>query len=144
MIAAFTLRGVPAKTLCMIAFLLIGAGGALGAMARHAVTLLAAQMAHGTAEFPWGTLAVNVSGSFAMGLLAGLFAVVWAAPQDLRLFLTTGLLGGFTTFSAFSLDVALLWERAEAPHALAYAAGSVMLSVLALFSGLALGRGFAP
>ncbi|HRC26906.1 MAG TPA: fluoride efflux transporter CrcB [Alphaproteobacteria bacterium] len=123
----------------MYAFLFVGAGGAIGAMARHAVNLLTARLA-GT-DFPWGTLAVNVTGSFLMGLLAGLFALAWSAPQDLRLFLTTGILGGFTTFSAFSLDISLLWERGESPHALAYAAGSVMLSVLALFSGLALGRG---
>lgn len=126
----------------MYAFLFVGAGGAIGAMARHAVNLLAARLAGG--DFPWGTLAVNVTGSFLMGLLAGLFALVWSAPQDLRLFLTTGILGGFTTFSAFSLDVSLLWERGEGSHALAYAAGSVMLSVFALFSGLALGRSFTP
>lgn len=113
-------------------------------MARHAVNLMAAHLAHGAPDFPWGTMVVNVTGSFAMGLLAGLFALVWNAPQELRLFLTTGLLGGFTTFSAFSLDVALLWERGETPHALAYALGSLMLSVLALFSGLALGRGLSP
>lgn len=125
----------------MYAFFIIGAGGAAGAMARHGVNLAAMRLFG--MDFPWGTLAVNVSGSFLMGVLAGLFAVVWNAPQDVRLFLTTGLLGGFTTFSAFSLDVALLWERGQAPHALAYAAGSVMISVLALFSGLALGRSFA-
>lgn len=125
----------------MYAFFVIGAGSAVGAMARHAVNLLAMRLFG--PDFPWGTVAVNISGSFLMGLLAGLFAIVWNAPQDLRLFLTTGILGGFTTFSAFSLDVALLWERGQAPHALAYAAGSVMISLLALFSGLALGRLFA-
>ena len=121
---------------------LVALGGALGASGRFVIGGWLTRAAGN--GFPWGTLAVNVTGSFLMGLLAGLFALVWSAPQDLRLFLTTGILGGFTTFSAFSLDVSLLWERGESSHALAYAAGSVMLSVFALFSGLAFGRSFTP
>ena len=90
-------------------------------------------------RFPWGTLIVNVVGSLAMGLLAAWFAFRTDAglTQHARLFLTTGVLGGFTTFSAFSLDVALLWERNAVGLAAAYVAASVILSVAGLFAGLA-------
>lgn len=86
----------------------------------------------------WGTLVVNVVGSFAIGLLAGYFAFRPGIGQHMRLFLTTGLLGGFTTFSAFSLDTALLIERHQYALAAGYAAGSVLASLIALFVGLAL------
>ena len=88
--------------------------------------------------FPLGTLIVNVFGSLAMGLLAGYFAYRTGIPQHMRLFLTTGVLGGFTTFSAFSLDVALLMERHAYGLAAAYAALSVVASLAALFAGLAI------
>jgi CrcB protein len=80
-----------------------------------------------------------------MGLVAGWFAFKASAgwPQDLRLFLGTGILGGFTTFSAFSLDAILLWERGDLMLAAAYVAGSVVLSLAALLGGLALMRGLA-
>jgi len=87
-------------------------------------------------DFPIGTLFVNVAGSLAMGVLAGYFAFRGDASQSWRLFLTTGILGGFTTFSAFSLDVAMLYERGEVVLSLAYVAGSVGLSIMALFAGL--------
>lgn len=124
----------------MSATLLVFLGAGVGGALRHGVNVACAR-AFGTG-FPWSTLTVNVVGSFAMGLLAGWLALKagegWT--QNARLFLATGVLGGFTTFSAFSLDVALLWERAEIAAALAYTAGSVVLSVGALALGLLLVR----
>jgi fluoride exporter len=96
-------------------------------------------------EWPYGTFAVNVVGSLVMGLLAGYFALRGHASQAVLLFLTTGILGGFTTFSAFSLDVALLYERGHLGLAALYLCGSVGLSIGALFVGLAVARvGLAP
>ena len=121
----------------LIVFLGAGIGGAL----RHGVNVGAARLfGHG---FPLGTLIVNVVGSFAMGLVAGWFLVRSGYSQDFRLFVTTGFLGGFTTFSAFSLDAALLIERHAYAAAAAYVAGSVVASILALFAGLILFRGSA-
>ncbi len=124
----------------MISYLLVFLGAGIGGALRHGVNLGCARFC-GPA-FPWGTLAVNVVGSFAMGAVAAWLAFKagegWSQP--LRLFLTTGILGGFTTFSAFSLDAVLLWERGEAGPAAAYVAGSVLLSVAGLVSGLALVR----
>jgi CrcB protein len=121
-------------------FLLVAAGGAFGAGCRHAVNLGATRL-FGPA-FPWGTFAVNVAGSLAMGLLIGLLARNGSeSGAALRLFLATGVLGGFTTFSAFSLDAVTLWERGAAGQAAAYAVGSVVLSILALAAGLAAVRG---
>jgi CrcB protein len=91
-------------------------------------------------DFPVGTLSVNVIGSLLMGMLAGYFAFKGAASQDVRLFLTTGLLGGFTTFSAYSLDTVLLFERGRWALAIAYAAASVIVAVAALTAGLLLMR----
>src|SRR6478752_5622937 len=120
--------------LYLIVFLGAGIGGAL----RHGVNVGAARLfGYG---FPFGTLIVNVAGSFAMGLLAGFFAFRPGLDQHMRLFLTTGILGGFTTFSAFSLDAALLIERHSYGLAAGYVAGSVIASVTALFFGLALFR----
>jgi fluoride exporter len=82
----------------------------------------------------------NVSGSFVMGVLAGYFAFRGSAPQHWQLFLTTGILGGYTTFSAFSLDTALLYERGEVGLAVFYVVGSVVISIVGLFAGLALVR----
>jgi CrcB protein len=121
-------------------FLVVFLGGGIGAALRHGVNLLAARTM-GIA-FPWGTLFVNVTGSLAMGLLAAFFAFKGEASQHARLLLTTGVLGGYTTFSAFSLDVALLYERGETMLALGYVLASVVLSVLGLFAGLALIRHF--
>ena len=120
--------------LYVIVFLGAGIGGAL----RHGVNVGAARLfGYG---FPFGTLVVNVAGSFAMGLLAGYFAFRPGLGQHFRLFLTTGILGGFTTFSAFSLDAALLVERHSFGLAAGYMVGSVAASVSALFFGLALFR----
>ena len=121
--------------LYFIVFLGAGLGGAL----RHGANVGAARMfGYG---FPFGTLIVNVVGSFLMGLLAGYFAFRPGIGQHVRLFLTTGILGGFTTFSAFSLDSALLIERHAYGLAAGYMVGSVAASVSALFLGLALFRG---
>jgi CrcB protein len=86
--------------------------------------------------FPWSTFLINISGSLIMGLVAGWFAFKGGAPQHLRLFFTTGILGGYTTFSAFSLDTALLYERGDVGLAAAYVAGSVALSIAGLSAGL--------
>lgn len=118
----------------LIIFLGAGIGGAL----RHAVNA-AAERAFGNG-FPVGTMIVNILGSFAMGLLAGYFLVRTGVSQDLRLFLTTGVLGGFTTFSAFSLESALLVERHQYGLAAFYVGGSVIAGIAALFLGLALFR----
>lgn len=118
--------------LYFIVFLGAGIGGAL----RHGVNVGAARLfGYG---FPFGTLIVNIAGSFLMGALAGYFAFRPGIGQHMRLFLTTGILGGFTTFSAFSLDSALLVERHSYALAAAYMAGSVFASLVALFVGLAL------
>jgi CrcB protein len=120
--------------LYLIVFIGAGVGGAL----RHGVNVAAVRwFGYG---FPFGTLIVNVAGSFIMGLLAGYFAFRPGISQHMRLFLTTGILGGFTTFSAFSLDAALLVERHSYRMALGYMVGTVAASLSALFFGLALFR----
>lgn len=122
----------------MLHTFLIFIGGGLGAASRHWVGYLALrQFGSG---FPFGTLAVNVVGSFVMGLLIGWLARQGTVSNELRLFLATGFLGGFTTFSAFSLDFVTLWERGETTSAISYAATSVLLSILAVFAGLWLMR----
>jgi CrcB protein len=120
--------------LYLIVFIGAGIGGAL----RHGVNVGAARLfGYG---FPFGTLIVNIAGSFLMGLLAGYFAFRPGISQHVRLFLTTGILGGFTTFSAFSLDTALLIERHAFGMAAGYVFGSVAASLSALFFGLAIFR----
>lgn len=124
-----------------MAYLIVFLGGGLGAALRHGINIAAARFL-GTA-FPYGTLTVNVTGSIVMGLIAGYFAFRGDASQHWRLFLTTGILGGYTTFSAFSLDVALLYERGEIDLAALYVTASVLLSIAGLFAGLALARSLA-
>ena len=120
--------------LYLIVFLGAGIGGAM----RHGVNVGAARLfGYG---LPYGTLIVNIAGSFLMGLLAGYFAFRPGMGQHMRLFLTTGILGGFTTFSAFSLDAALLVERHSYGLAAGYMVGSVAASLAALFFGLAMFR----
>jgi fluoride exporter len=121
--------------LYVIVFLGAGIGGAL----RHGVNVGATRLFG--FGFPYGTLLVNIIGSFAMGLFAGYFAFRPGVPQHVRLFLTTGILGGFTTFSTFSLDTALLIERHSFGLAAGYVVGSVAAGLSALFFGLALFRG---
>jgi len=118
----------------------VAAGGAVGAIARFTVTSAVPRwLGHG---FPWGTVVVNIVGSFLMGLLIDIMARRWSAPPEARVFLVTGLLGAFTTFSTFSLDVVTLFERGSMMAAGAYVAGSVVVGVLALFLGMWLGRAF--
>jgi len=118
--------------------LLVAAGGAVGAAARHLVGT-ASLRAFGPG-FPYGTLIVNIVGSLAMGLLVGILAERASGSEGLRLFLATGFLGGFTTFSAFSLDFANMWERGDVAAAIGYAALSVGLAIAGLFAGLAIAR----
>jgi|AGTN01.1.fsa_nt_gi Integral membrane protein possibly involved in chromosome condensation len=114
--------------------LCVAAGGALGSVARYLVTVLAgAWLGPG---FPWGTLFVNIAGSAAMGVLAELGALVWQPGPELRVFLTVGILGGFTTFSAFSMDIAVLVERQSWAVAFLYVALSLALGVGALFGAM--------
>ena len=115
-------------------FLIVFLGGGIGAATRHGINLLAAHLVGTT--FPYGTLFINVTGSLAMGLIAGYFAFKGAAPQHWRLFFTTGILGGYTTFSAFSLEAALLYERGQVVAMTLYVLASVTLAIGALFVGL--------
>jgi fluoride exporter len=113
-------------------------GGAVGAVARH---LVAGQVALWTGlAFPFGTLTVNVAGSFVMGLIVESSALVWSPSPELRAFLTVGCLGAFTTFSAFSLDTVLLYERGDLLLCAVYVLASVVLSVGAFFAALCLLR----
>jgi CrcB protein len=121
-------------------YLIVFVGGGLGAALRHGVNVLAARLLG--IEFPYGTISVNVVGCMLMGVLAAYFAFQGDAPQHWRLFLITGTLGGFTTFSAFSLDAALLYERGDLHLAAFYVIASVLLSIVGLFVGLWLIRTF--
>lgn len=123
----------------MTMILSIAAGGALGAVLRY---LLNAQiMAVWGNAFPWGILVVNVVGCFAMGLAAGGLAA--HASSEMRAFLTTGVLGGFTTFSAFAYDVNALVDANQGVTALVYIAATVALSLAGVFAGATLARGIA-
>ncbi|MCF8475866.1 MAG: fluoride efflux transporter CrcB [Pseudolabrys sp.] len=124
-----------------MAYLIVFLGGGFGAALRHGVNVAAAR-ALGTG-FPYGTLTVNIVGSLAMGLFAAYFAFKGDASQHWRLFFTTGLLGGFTTFSAFSLDAVLLYERGQTGLATFYVIASVAVSIAGLFAGLAVVRHFS-
>ena len=121
-------------------YLIVFLGGGVGAALRHGINLANAR-ALGTA-FPYGTLMINITGSFVMGLVAAYFAFKGDASQQWRLFLTTGILGGYTTFSAFSLDAALLYERGEVGMAAVYVIASVAISIAGLFAGFAIVRSF--
>ena len=119
-------------------YLIVFVGAGIGGAMRHGVNVGATRLFG--FGFPFGTFIVNVVGSFAMGLLAGFFIYRPGVPQHVRLFLTTGILGGFTTFSSFSLDAALLIERHAYALAAGYIVGSVAAGLSALFFGLAVFR----
>ena len=119
-------------------YFVVFVGGGIGAALRHGVNRTA--LAWLGPGFPYGTLFVNVLGGLMMGVLAEWLLLRPGASQELRLFLATGILGGFTTFSAFSLDAALLWQKGEWLPLAAYVAASVLLSMLARFAGMAMMR----
>jgi len=119
-------------------YVVVFLGGGIGAVLRHGVNRAA--MAYLGTGFPYGTLIVNIVGGLLMGVLAELFLVKGGGSQEFRLFLTTGILGGFTTFSAFSLDAALMWQRSDYIALGSYVLISVLLSIAALFFGMAVVR----
>lgn len=120
-------------------YLVVFVGGGLGAALRHAVNR--ASLDYFGPDYPYyGTVFVNVAGGLLMGVFAELFLVKGGGSQEFRLFLTTGLLGGFTTFSAFSLDAALMWQRSDFAALASYIVASVVLSIAALFAGMAVVR----
>jgi CrcB protein len=121
-----------------MSYILVFFGGGLGATLRHIINMSCARC-FGT-QFPYGTFIINITGSTVMGLIAGYLAFKGEASQPWRLFLMTGILGGYTTFSAFSLDSALLYDRGEIGLAAFYVLGSVAFSIAGLFAGLALVR----
>ncbi len=112
----------------------VAAGGAVGAVGRYLVVSgVGHWIGHG---FPWGTLIVNVLGSIAMGVLVEVMAVVWSPSAEVRALLVVGVLGAFTTFSTFSLDVVVLIDRGELLPALAYILASVVVCVAGLYAGM--------
>lgn len=126
----------------MNSYLLVGAGGAIGAMARFGLAGLVGRA--WPMSFPLGTLLVNIIGSIAMGLFVGLMARLLPPWQgEARLFVAVGVLGGFTTFSSFSLDTISLIERGEALQAGTYVLLSVVLCLIGLYLGLLVTRGVA-
>jgi fluoride exporter len=113
--------------------LAVGVGGGLGALARY---YLAALVQPAGVAFDWGIMFVNISGGFVMGLIVEASALKLNLSPELRTFLTVGILGGYTTFSTFSLDSVLLLQKGLYAQAAAYVIGSVGLSITALFAGL--------
>lgn len=112
----------------------VAAGGALGAVGRY---LVMPGVGHG---FPYGTLAVNLIGSFALGALIEISALAWSPSEEMRAFLAAGVLGAFTTFSTFSMDTVVLWERGEFVGAGIYVVCSVALGVCGLIAGMSVFR----
>jgi CrcB protein len=121
--------------------LAVALGGAIGSVARYLAGIGAGRLFG--ADFPWGTLIINVTGSFLIGVFVGLFATKWGTSPALRIFLTVGICGGYTTFSTFSLDAFYLIERGESWLSAAYTVSSVLLSVGALIAALRLVRTLA-
>ena len=122
----------------MINIALVATGGAIGSVFRYLVGVWSMRLEG--PNFPWGTLAVNIVGSFLIGLLVELVARRLNASIEMRLFLVTGVLGGFTTFSSFSLDAVSLFERGALGLSAFYILASLVVSIAAVFAGLALGR----
>ncbi|AYD01347.1 fluoride efflux transporter CrcB [Neorhizobium sp. NCHU2750] len=122
----------------MLNLLIVAFGGALGSVCRYLVGIWT--LRRFGPVFPWGTLTVNVVGAFAIGLLTEVIARRFNASIELRLLLVTGVLGGFTTWSSFTLDAMALFERGAVMASATYVLGSLVLSFAAVFAGLALGR----
>ena len=118
--------------------LFIAAGGAMGAVGRYAVMVGASQWLG--VGFPYGTVIINVVGSFLLGALIEVMALTWSASEEMQVFLVVGVLGAFTTFSTFSMDTVVLMQRGELSIAALYVAGSVILTVAGFFAGLVLFR----
>ncbi|OBQ61072.1 fluoride efflux transporter CrcB [Mesorhizobium erdmanii] len=121
----------------MLNLLLVVLGGGIGAGIRHLANMGTLRLIG--PNFPWGTMVINIVGSFAMGLFIATLARR-GGSNELRLFVATGVFGGFTTFSAFSLDFATLWERGATLPAFGYALASVIGAIISLFLGLWLAR----
>ena len=124
----------------MKTILLVALGGALGTIARYLVGKIGPGL--WGQDFPWATLIVNITGCFIMGVLAGLLTHYTQLSQDVRAFLLVGMLGGFTTFSAFALDFITLYERGNIMAATLYLTSSVVVSIVAVMAGLFLIRNF--
>ncbi|MFZ3349373.1 MAG: fluoride efflux transporter CrcB [Xanthobacteraceae bacterium] len=118
--------------------LAVALGGAVGSVARYLIGIGSGKLFG--FNFPWGTLIINIAGSMLIGAFAGLFAFKWDLPQAVRIFLTVGVCGGFTTFSTFSLDSYYLIERGQLATAGFYIASSVILSIAGLIAALHLIR----
>ncbi|MBS1164083.1 MAG: crcB [Proteobacteria bacterium] len=125
----------------LISVLLVAIGGAIGSVCRYLVGIGAGRLLG--PDFPYGTMTVNVVGSFVMGLFIELLALKFDGSEPLRLFVAVGILGGFTTLSSFSLDTIVLFERGAVATAAVYVGGSIILSLAALVAGLHLVRAFA-
>lgn len=125
----------------LFSVLLVAIGGAFGSVCRYLVGIGAGRLLG--ADFPFGTLTVNIVGSFAMGLFIELLAVRLDGSEPFRLFIAVGILGGFTTLSSFSLDTIVLFERGAVTAAVAYVGASILLSLAALVAGLHIVRAFA-
>ena len=118
----------------LFVYFIVFLGAGLGGTLRHAVNVIAPRLLG--SDYPYNTILVNAGGSLMMGLMAGWFAYKGDSAQAWRLFLTTGVLGGFTTFSTFSLDAALLWERGETWNVAIYVMSSVTLALGGIIGGI--------
>ncbi len=122
----------------MLNIALVALGGAIGSVARYLVAVWSARLAG--PGFPWGTLTVNIVGAFLIGLTVEVIARRFDASAEMRVFLVTGVIGGFTTWSSFTLDAVALFERGDLGLSALYLASSLVVSFAAIFAGLALGR----
>ncbi|WP_284777549.1 fluoride efflux transporter CrcB [Agrobacterium sp. lyk4-40-TYG-31] len=122
----------------MLNIALVAVGGAIGSVARYLVGVWGVKLAG--PNFPWGTITVNVVGAFFIGLMVEMIARRFDASSEVRVFIVTGILGGFTTWSSFTLDAVVLFERGDLGLAAVYLLASLVVSFAAIFAGLALGR----
>jgi len=123
-------------------FLIVFLGGGFGSACRYGVGMLGVRMLG--SSFPYGTLFINIFGSFLMGVVVEFFALKGQLPQSARLLLTTGVIGGFTTFSTFSLETVLLFQRGSTVAAITYVLASVLLGLAALVLAMVMIRHWVP